>query len=822
MNIDNFYKSITGFAPYDYQLKVASHLLSGKNVILTVPTGAGKTWASIVPFLYARQTKKINFPQKMIYSLPLRTLANSIYSDVSETLKKDNTFYELASIQTGEYKNDEHFENDIIFSTIDQTLSNFLCFPLSLSKRQANINAGALVGSYLVFDEFHLLDQKLSMATTLGTLKILGNLCQFCIMTATLSEKYINELKSAVNAEVVTIDDFPEDIAKINSLKVPEGKVVKKTVTVQDGTINADTILKQHIKKTIVICNRVEKTQKIYNDIVGKDLTGFKNLSGLDKSNVICLHSRFFDEDRKKKEEELKNLFGNKNEESAILISTQVIEAGMDISCDKMHLEISPVNSLLQRAGRCARWEGQFGEIYVYDILELEERERLEIVTDNKVELAQIRAINNKYLPYDKTLCEITLEKLKSISYLNEVISQQLVDDILTEQELKGYSLIVQDNFNRSKIQQSWETCEKNMYSQTIRDIQSIEIAIIEYEKERETTFIPYKYQTIGLYKWSFIKWAKEILATNEDVIFIAESNKDSQFIDRDTLDYEGFKLKPINDPNLLKNYFDTVFVDMSIFKYTSGAGLELGKGNSCSPLRPYDRKEKEIIEYRKDTFWQHNNAIIGCYEQIFKPKNQFTFNQLNAYWGETIDWDKLIKAMICLHDYGKLNSAWQKPMKKLQELKANRNYKAEEVLAHSDFNGLTDKEIEKQSGAKNKPPHAGAGALVLIEGAEEIIEATDFEELANPVATAILKHHGVETETYPDFEVDDNGYTQIVRLFEEIGVIVNLKRKARGGNMIDYLPGNKKEWVIYLFLVRILRLSDQKATIDFKKYLKQ
>jgi len=821
--IKAIYNSITGFNPYNYQIKVAGLLLNGKNVILSVPTGAGKTWASIIPFLYARQTHNINFPQKMIYSLPLRTLANSIYSDVTEALKKNNTFKELASIHTGEYNNDEHFENDMIFSTIDQTLSNFLCFPLSLSKRQANINAGALVGSYLVFDEFHLLDPKLSMATTLGTLRTLGNLCRFCIMTATLSEKYINELKSAVNAEVVTIDDFPEDIAKINSLKVPEGKDVKKTLIVQNSTINAETILKQHIKKTIVICNRVEKAQRIYNDIVGTDPTGFENLSGLDKSNVICLHSRFFDEDRKKKEEDLKSLFGNKNDESAILISTQVIEAGMDISCDKMHVEISPINSFLQRVGRCARWESQFGEIFVYDILELEERERLEIETSDKVELAQIRAINNKYLPYDKTLCEITLEKLKSTSYINQFISQQLVDDILTEQELNGYSLIVQDDFNRSKIQQSWETCEKNMYSQTIRNIQSIEIAIIEYEKERETTFMPYKYQTIGLYKWSFIKWAKEILAANEDVIFIAESNKDSQFIDRDTLDNEGFKLKPINDPYLLKNCFDTVFVDKSIFKYTSGAGLDLGKGNTCSPLKIYDKKEKEIIEYRKDTFWQHNNAIIGCYEQTFNPDNKlrFTFNQLNEYWGETIDWDKLIKAMICLHDYGKLNSAWQMPMKKLQELKANGNYKEEEVLAHSDFNALTDKEIEKQSGAKNKPPHAGAGALVLIEGAEEIIGATDFEYLANPVATAILKHHGVETETYPDFEVDDKGYTQIIRLFKQIGVKANLRRKARGGRLTDYLPANKEEWVIYLFLVRILRLSDQKATIDFEKYLK-
>lgn len=815
----NFYYDIAKFRPYQYQLKVADLLLSAKNVILTVPTGAGKTWASVLPFLYAQQTGRSDFPQKMIYSLPLRTLANSIYSDISKVLEDKKINVGKSSIHTGEYKNDEHFENDIIFSTIDQTLSNFLCFPLSLSKRQANINAGALVGSYLVFDEFHLLDPKLSMATTIGMLKILKNLSRFCIMTATLSEEYINKLKKAINAEVVSINDFPEDVAIIKSLKVPEGYDAKKAVIVKDETINAQTILKRHKKKTIVICNRVEKVQQLYNDMVDADLEGFENLQGLQRSNIICLHSRFFDEDRKKKENELKRLFGNKNEESAILISTQVIEAGMDISCETMHVEVSPINSFLQRAGRCARWEGEFGEILVYNILELDEREKLEIETDTEEEENQKRAINNKYLPYDPSLCKITFEKLKGISTLNKDISQQLVDEILMSKELSNYLLIEQDNFNRSKIQKSWETCEKNMYSQTIRDIQSIEIAIIDSAKETLGTFIPYKYQTIGLYKWSFIKWVKEILGQNEDVIFKVESNKDSQFIDWDTLDSEGFTLTPINDPYLLKNCYDTIFVDKSIFKYTSGAGLELGTGTTCSPLKPYEKKEKEAIEYRKDTFWQHNKAIINCYEQEFKSNLQFAFQQLDKYWGENIDWEKLIKAMICLHDYGKLNSAWQKPMRELQILKGN--YEPDEVLAHSDFNELTDKEIEKQSGAKNKPPHAGAGAFAFIEVAEAIIDSVDYEDLANSVSTAILKHHGVETETYADFEVTQIHYKEIERLLGEIDINVTIPQKARGGNLKDYAPHNCQEWVIYFLLVRILRLCDQKATMNLEKYLK-
>ncbi|MBB3186019.1 CRISPR-associated helicase Cas3' [Microbacter margulisiae] len=818
LDYTTFSKELTTYTPYQYQLRVAELLFSGKNVILSVPTGAGKTWASVVPFLYAKQNSIEDFPQKMIYSLPLRTLANSIYSDVNDVLHK-NSDLELASIQTGEYKNDEHFENDIIFSTIDQTLSSFLCFPLSLSKRQANINAGSLVGSYLVFDEFHLLDPKLSMATTLGMLRILGNLCRFCIMTATLSEKYIQELKTTLNAVVVSINDFPEDEIQISSLKVPEGKEYKKSIEVFEKTINAHDVIVRHKQKTIIICNRVEKAQRLYNDLV-QDLEGFQNLQGLNAENIICLHSRFFDEDRKVKEDKLKELFGKNNSENAILISTQVIEAGMDISCDTMHVEISPINSFLQRAGRCARWEGQSGEIYVYDILSLDEKEMIESEEDDPETKQQIRTINNKYLPYDKELCETTFKYLKEISYLNKNIAQQLVDAILTTQEANNYSLIQQDNCNIAKIQESWNNCEKNMYSQTIRDIQSIELAIIDYNQIGHNIFIPYKYQTIGLFKWSFMKWAKDILATNEDVIFVAESNKNSQFIDWDTLDSEGYQLKPINDAYQLKNCYDIVFVDKSVFKYTVGAGLEPGTGNRISPLKPYTKEENQITEYHKDTFIQHNKAIIGCYEKIFKPKLTFTFKQLNAYWGEDIDWDKLIKVMICLHDYGKLNVAWQKPMKKLQELKGN--YDPNEVLAHSDFNETTDKEIEKLSGVKNKPPHAGIGAYALIERAKEIIAFNRYEYLSNCISTAILKHHGVDTTTYPDFSISNVDYAQADSLFRANGINVRLIQKARRGHLIDSLPSIVNEWIIYMFFVRILRLCDQEATINFEKYLKQ
>jgi CRISPR-associated endonuclease/helicase Cas3 len=552
-----------------------------------------------------------------------------------------------------------------------------------------------------------------------------------------------------------------------------------------------------------------------------------QSLKGLKSDNIICLHSRFFGNERKEKEERLKALFGKSNNESAILISTQVIEAGMDISCDTMHVEISPINSFLQRAGRGARWENESGKIYVYDIPEPEQKLSEEEINEEE-EKKQIRAINNRYLPYKKDLCEASLKELKNITYINTDISQNLVDRVLKDIEFNNYSRIQESDFNRSKIQESWDTCEKKMYSQTIRDIQNIDIVIIDYEKEKQKIFYPYSYQTIGLYKWSFIKQIKDVLSQKDfdrdkDVIFIPERNLESVFIDFDTNDKDGYTLKPVRSfERLKKNDYDIVFVDKSIFRYTPENGLEIGNGDVCSPLKPYANRESEMIKYQKDTFEQHVKAMILCYEQEFKPKLQFVFNQLNKYWEETIDWDRLIKVVICLHDYGKLNNDWQKVMRHLQQLKAEQSnrfiFDSSEVLAHSDFDKETDGELENIS--RKKPAHAGIGALALIENAEIIIGTNEYEALSNSISTAILKHHGVETESYPNFEITDDNYAAIESLLIDIGLNVELKRKGRAGKLIDCLPVNSTECTTYLFFVRLLRLIDQKATKDCRKYL--
>lgn len=819
-----FFHEHIGYDPYNYQIKVSEVLLNGKNVILSVPTGAGKTWASVFPFLYAMEHPNIHFPKKMIYSLPLRTLANSIFEDVSKIIKG-------TSIQTGEYADDKYFENDIIFSTIDQTLSNSLCFPLALSHRQANINAGALVGAYLVFDEFHLLDEKLSMSTTIGILKMLGNLSRSCIMTATLSKRFMHALKEELdNYEIITLDNFPEDKLRIGSLK-PETN--KKTIKIIADKISVANIIEKHKNKTIVICNRVETVQKVYNQLVEHKQTNENN--NIKETRIICLHSRFFDKDRKDKENELKELFGkDANDESVILISTQVIEAGMDISCDIMHTEISPISSFLQRAGRCARFSNQTGKVFIYDILDIQEKEKIIIEPETQEDKDEIRKLNNKYLPYEKALCEKTFAALQNYTTLDGNIPNQLIEAILGDEENQ---IILRmktgqgGGFNQDKIKESWNTCQKNFYRNTIRDIQSIEITLISDDMEIEISKYPYRYQSLGMYKWSFAGWLNKIVQSenydHED--WLVKKLDENTFISEAENDEDvNFKLTKVANFTTLPNQ---VYVNTKYFGYSPDFGFNWQYKNTfgfISPKKEYRQTEEEFKPLIKDTFYQHNMGLLKAFEKEFLGENDnkldFVFTELAKYiQAPELSKDSFIRViylMMVLHDYGKLNTTWQLPMQQYQGLKENGLNSYHELLAHTDYdkNNDNDEVLAKRVSLHKRPAHAGVGAFVAETVIPELFGDNDY--LKSSISMAIARHHNPLSVSYPNFSITNSNYKDVQTLLNKFRFNICLQQQSRiRGNIEGFVFDSYHEYFIYFFFVRILRLCDQKATDNLKKY---
>ena len=106
--------------PRPYQDRLATLLKAKRNVVLTSPTGTGKTMAVLAPFLAFRKEMGVS---RLIYCLPMRTLALGIFAE-AQAMAKRATWPARVTLQTGDHPGDPFFhDGDIIVCTFDQLLS---------------------------------------------------------------------------------------------------------------------------------------------------------------------------------------------------------------------------------------------------------------------------------------------------------------------------------------------------------------------------------------------------------------------------------------------------------------------------------------------------------------------------------------------------------------------------------------------------------------------------------------------------------------------------------------------------------------------------
>ncbi|MBX5494622.1 MAG: hypothetical protein IRZ15_04750 [Bryobacteraceae bacterium] len=119
---------------------------------------------------------------------------------------------------------------------------------------------------------------------------------------------------------------------------------------------------------TLVICNTVERATAVYEAL--RNLK--KNGSGdrlFDEDHLLLLHSRFRGHERANWRQKLEAFEKGEGQHSGarIIVTTQVIEAGVDISASVLYTELCPLASLIQRLGRCARRAGEMGKAFWID-----------------------------------------------------------------------------------------------------------------------------------------------------------------------------------------------------------------------------------------------------------------------------------------------------------------------------------------------------------------------------------------------------------------------------------------------------------------------
>ena len=366
-----------------------------KNLIVIAPTGSGKTEASL---LWMNG-------EKSFYTLPLKVSSNAIYLRIKENYEyKDVALLhsDAMAVYLREYNGNEDigekYERSKMLSqpltvcTVDQ-LFRFVYRALG-----TEIFAATLKYSKLVLDEIQAYEPRV-IATIIYGLKMIQEMGgKFAIITATFPPvlKYFMEQYGLVEGKQYISKDFTGKEYQVE--KYPRHKV-----EIRHSEMNLDEIrLRGKNRKVLVICNTVSKAQKLYKKLEGE--------------NVWLLHSKYIRRDRAFLERKIMGF--SESGESGIWITTQIVEASLDIDFDILYTEMCTADSLLQRMGRCNR-KGRYcpneANIVVFD-------------NRNGVSEGKRRSVYEDKL-YDRSLEllskyeHILFSEDKKTAYMNEVYS---------------------------------------------------------------------------------------------------------------------------------------------------------------------------------------------------------------------------------------------------------------------------------------------------------------------------------------------------------------------------------------------------------------
>ncbi|MBC1944728.1 CRISPR-associated helicase Cas3' [Listeria booriae] len=306
------------------------------NIIVVAETGMGKTEAGL---LWLGNNKGF-------FTLPLRTAINAIYDRLagSETgIIRENVTDRVGLLHSETYGQYLQREKDIQDIEEYFTKTRQMSLPITVCTldqlfdfvfRYAGFEPKLATLSYskVIIDEVQMYSPDLLAYLIVGLSYIQKVGGQFAILTATLPGIIPDLLAKNGVSFTRAEEDFISDR-------------IRHSLEVVHEQINSDFISDFYDgNRILVICNTVRVAKEMYEEL--------EKIYG---DEVKLIHSQFIKRDRNAKSDAILADGHKTSEGPCIWVATQVVEASLDIDFDLLFTELSDLNGLFQRMGRCYR-----------------------------------------------------------------------------------------------------------------------------------------------------------------------------------------------------------------------------------------------------------------------------------------------------------------------------------------------------------------------------------------------------------------------------------------------------------------------------------
>lgn len=346
----------------------------GKNVPgiyqLSVPTGGGKTLSSL---RYALEHAKKFKKDRIFYIIPFTTIIDQNAKEIKDILGHEDVILEHHSNIVIDCSNDkdddeiinaqenyklltERWDSPIIFTTMVQFLNTLFAGGTQNVRRMHN-----LANSIIIFDEIQAIPIKcINMFNS--AINFLSNICKTTILLCTATQPLLSTtempLKISENADVIpNIHEKFEQFKRVNLVdkRLSWGYSI-------DSLKNFILDIMGQVESVLVILNTKNSAKEAYNELknANTDLPREKQCTIFHLSTSMCPSHRL---------NILQDIRKKLGHERIICVSTQLIEAGVNISFECVVRSLAGLDSIAQAAGRCNRHgEKPCSEVYIVNV----------------------------------------------------------------------------------------------------------------------------------------------------------------------------------------------------------------------------------------------------------------------------------------------------------------------------------------------------------------------------------------------------------------------------------------------------------------------